>query len=331
MLRLVSKITIGAELPKPITFDFVNDVAIDSSYENLTDNAKVTLPMNLTLEGKSIAIGTEAVFKRGMSIKIELGYDDVLKTAFEGYISHVNLSVPIVLECDDRMWLLKKNVLVNKSYSTVSLATLLKYIIPKTVDYTTNGFTFENLGKIRLNHSPTSSMVIDMLRKTYQLYAFFRDSKLYVGLTFHTKLQKRHTFGFEENIIDDKSLEWKDSDEVKIRVKGVSIQSNNDKREYTYPAKDAEGQTMTLTIPNLNQADLEKAVKRRYDSFQYSGYTGHFTTFGEPFVNHGDIISFSGNKIPERNEGSYLVRSVKRSFGMDGYRQVIEIAQQIQE
>lgn len=329
MLKLSSKITIGEDLPEPIILDFVNDIEIENSYENLTDTAKIILPYNLTFKGKTIAVGADAIFKRGMKIKIELGYDGVLKEAFNGYISKVNLSVPIVLECEDRMWILKNNVVGNITYSSVSLSTLLKHIIPSSVTYTTNGFSFENLGKVRISNSATTSMVLKMLRDNYQIYSYFVGSTLYVGLAYQVSLQKQRVFGFEKNIIEDKNLEWTNSDDIKIKVKGISIQSDNTKREYYYPSKDTEGQQYVYRRPNLDQAGLEAAVKRYYESFFYSGYKGSFTTFGEPFVNHGDVVSFTGNKIEERNEGKYLVKSIKRRFGMDGYRQDIFLGQQI--
>jgi hypothetical protein len=329
MLKLTSKITINQAGDEPIIFDFVNEITTEESWENLTDTARIVVPRKLTFKGRPLAIGADALFKRGMTIKIEAGYDKKLKTIFDGFISRVNLSLPIELHCEDKMWLLKKNTLANKSYSSVSLDTLLKYIIPSSVEYTTNGFSFSNLGKVRISNNATSSMVLDMLRKNYQVYSYFRDGKLYIGLAYQVSLQKQRTFGFEKNIIDDKGLEWMDSEDVKIKVKGVSIQSNNDKREYTYPAKDAEGQQITLTRPGLNQADLEKYVKRLYDSFQYQGYRGNFVTFGEPFTNHGDKVQFSGEKLEERNEGVYLVRSVKRTFGVNGYRQSIELANKL--
>jgi hypothetical protein len=329
MLRLSNKITIGAELLDIIIFDFVNDIEIEESWENLTDTARVVVPRKLSFNGKPIAIGSEAIFKRGLSIKIEQGYDDNLKVVFDGFISKVHLSLPITLDCEDKMYLLKKNTLKNKSYSSVSLEALLKYIIPTEIQYTTNGFTFENLGQIRISNNATSAMVLDMLRKTYQIYSYFRDGKLYVGLAYQKSLQRNKAFGFEKNIIEDKGLEWENSEDVKIKVKGVSVQSDNTKREYAYPSIDAEGQQMTVSVPNVGQADLEKYVKRYYDSFQYSGYKGSFTTFGEPLVNHGDVIKFTGEKLTERNEGSYLVRSVKRSFSMNGYRQVIELANKL--
>ena len=344
MLKLISKITIDysdgiiyfdtpedlqAQLKNnaektPIVFDFVNEVEMDSSWENLTDTAKITIPRKLNFEGQPIAIGENALLKRGMSIKIEIGYDNDLKTVFTGFISRVNVAVPMVIECEDRMYLLKKNTLANKSYESVSLSTLLKYIIPSTIDYDLDGFEYTNLGKVRISNNATTAQVLTMLRKNYDIYSFFRNDILYVGVAYHQKLQKTKTFGFEQNIIDDKNLEWKDALDEPIKVKGTFIKSDNTKLEYTFPSTDTEGQQITFTMPGESQADLEAKVKRKYDSEQYTGYRGSFTTFGEPFTNHGDLVQFTGNKLPERNDGKYLVKSVKRTFGQGGYRQIIE-------
>lgn len=329
MLRLSSKITIGEDLDEPIIFDFVNEIEIEESPDNLTDTAKVTIPQNVSKDGKPLAIGNTSLFKRGMKIKIECGYDDVLKVLFRGYISRVHLSLPVVLDCEDEMYILKKNTLANKSYSSVSLKTLLAYIMPSTVDYTTDGFTFENLGKVRISNNATTAQVLEMLRKNYQINSFFRDGRLFIGVKYHEVLSSLKTFGFNENIIDDKSLEWTDTNDVKVKVKGTSIQSDNTKVEYTYPSTDAEGEQATYSCPNLSLTDLKAAVKRMYDSFHYTGYKGSFLTFGEPVVKHGDKIQFTDEKIPEREAGKYIVRSVKRTFGQGGYRQTIELNNQI--
>jgi hypothetical protein len=331
MLRLSSKITINEDSTEPIIFDFVNEVEIDNAWDNLTDTAKVVIPYNLNFKGKAIAVGSDALFKRGDKIKIELGYDDVLKEAFNGYISKVNLSVPITLECEDKMWELKSHRVTNIAWSSVSLTTLLKHVIPSSVTYTTNGFTFENLGQVRISNSSTATMVLKMLRDTYQIYSWFRGDTLYIGLAYQVSLQTQKNFGFESNIIEESGLDWENSEDISIRVKGISIQSDNTKLEYYYPSRDSEGQQMEYKSPNLSQTDLETTVKRYYNSFFYSGFKGNFKTFGEPFVNHGDVVSFTGNKLPERNEGKYLVKGIKRTFGQSGYKQVVELGNQITE
>lgn len=273
MLNLSSYITIG-EAPNQIFLDFVNQVDIETSFENMTDTAKIVIPRKLSFKGKPLAVGNEALFKRGEKIKIELGYDANLKTVFQGYISRVHLSLPIVLECEDETYTLKKNILVNKTYESVSLTTLLKYIMPSTVEYTTNGFIFENLGKIRITNRATTAMVLDMLRKSYNIYTFYRDGVFYIGLPFQVSLQKQKTFDFEKNIIDDKNLEWEQKDDVPIKVYGVSVQSDNTKFEYWYPSKDTPGEQIKYSVAGISEADLKASVKRHYDSFQFDGYKG---------------------------------------------------------
>ena len=331
MLKLVSYITIGAELEKPIYFDFVNEIDMESAYDNLTDTCKITIPRNLSLKGKPIAVGSEAIFKRGMSIKIELGYDDNLKTVFQGYISHVHLSIPVTLECEDSMWLLKNNTLDNKSWASVDLKTFLKYIIPSSVSYTTDGFTYENLGKFRISNNATSAQCLDTIRKNNNIISFFRNNKLYVGVAFHESLTKTKVFGSEKNVIDDKSLEWMDRDEVKIKVQGASVQSNNKVIKYTYPENllNEKVPTTKLNVAGISLSQLKKNCKDYYNKFQYTGYKGSFLTFGEPLINHGDKVGFNSDKLPERNDDLYIVKSVKRSFGQGGYRQTIELGQKI--
>ena len=71
MLRLQSKITFTSKTDgTEIVFDFVNEVEIETSYENLTDTAKITIPRKLNFDGKPIAVGVDSIFKRGDSVKI---------------------------------------------------------------------------------------------------------------------------------------------------------------------------------------------------------------------------------------------------------------------
>lgn len=329
MLKLVSKITLNEGLESQLIFNFVNEINIESSWENLTDTCKITIPRSISFKGESIVIGSDALIKRGDKIKVELGYDDVLKEAFRGYVSRVYSALPIVLECEDDMYLLKKNILTPISYETVSLATLLKHIIPPGVNYTTNGFTYTNLGKIKIGKFVNTAMILELIRKENKVYSYFRNGTLYVGLAYQTNLRNTRNFDFEKNIIEDKGLEWTTPEDAPIRVRGVSIQSNNDVREFTFPSPDADGDVETISIPNQGQLELEALVKRRYEALQYEGYRGSFLTFGEPFVNHGDAVRFTSAKLPERKQGEYLIRSVKRSFDQGGYRQQIEVANKI--
>ena len=125
MLDVLScRITIGDADPgnpmliqSPIVLTEVEEVEINESYKKLIGTAKVVFPKgtvfrstvigNTTIEGKDAGRVTteimqdgvviekrstqqamnEASFKVGQRVKIELGYNGLLKTMFEGYIS----------------------------------------------------------------------------------------------------------------------------------------------------------------------------------------------------------------------------------------------------
>src|ERR1700753_2028562 len=93
MLNLISKTTIvqqpNADFPnrkKSFIFDFVNSAEVISSWQNLTDTAKLTFPKNIyfkdetgknfTWQGKNIveSSSTAPLVMRGDKITIEWGY-----------------------------------------------------------------------------------------------------------------------------------------------------------------------------------------------------------------------------------------------------------------
>lgn len=322
MLDLYSRITFDNN----IVFDFVNDVEIESSWESITDRARIIVPRKLSFKGRPIVIGAKSIFQRGQTVKIELGYDNVLLSVFDGYISKIDPRLPIVFECEDLMYQLKKNRLPNQSYSSVNLSTLLKNIIPSSVKYSAS--LDQGLGKFRISNNATTAQVLDYLRGNYSIYSFFRDGVLQIGLPYVPRLRKNHKFYMEKNVIDS-SLEYLRADDVVIRVRAVSIDDKNKQVEYFYPTEDTQGETKTISKYNLSLSDLKQEAKRFYDTFKYEGWRGGFTTFGAPFVNHGDGIELQSDMLPEYNEGIYLCKSRRSSFGMGGYRQNIELANRI--
>ena len=59
--------------------------------------------------------------------------------------------------------------------------------------------------------------------------------------------------------------------------------------------------------------------------YYYEGFTGSFTTFGIPYVKHGDTVRIVNNQLPEMS-GSYKVKGVVYYGGVDdGLRQEITL------
>lgn len=327
MLKLSSRISFNLGTNRELIYTFVNSIEIVSSWASLTDTAKIVIPKKITIDGKDIAIGSNPVFKRGDSVKIELGYDDNLKVAFQGFISKVILKMPITLECEDGMYELKKQIVPNLSYSSVNLSTLLKDISPVIPYETTQE---QGLGKVRISNNSTVAQVIDWLRKEYSIYSFIQKGKLYVGRPYFQESPAEHTFGFEKNVITD-NLEYQNGEDVQIKVRAYGIRtSDNAKVEGYWPSKESEGEQTDIKIDNLGSAsDYQTMAKRHYDANKFTGYRGNFMTFGAPFVNHGDIVKPTSDVVPERNGGKYLVKEVRRTFGIDGYRQTITLDRKV--
>ena len=321
MLRLQSKITFTSKTDgTEIVFDFVNEVEIETSYENLTDTAKITIPRKLNFDGKPIAVGVDSIFKRGDSVKIELGYFPDLRTVFDGYISKVNPKTPIVLECEDKMFILKTTIISKYSKTSVTLKNLLTDIIGDVVEFRT--LLDVELGSFKVSNASVAK-VLDTLKSDYGFYSYFVNGVLNVGLAADSSDTQTIEYKFEENIIDDSSLEYQRSEDMRLKVKAVSINSS-DNSKIEVEVGDEDGSLKTFYTQNATQAALKVFADTKLSEWKYEGFSGSFTTFGEPYVRHGDTAKLISDKFPEKN-GLYEVVSVKRLLGMDGYKQDIEL------
>lgn len=313
-------------------FDFVADVDGFSSPFHLTDTCKVVIPRRLTWQGKDIVAGSDPLIKRGARIEIWLGYNGKLQKRFSGFISKITPKLPIEIECEDEMFLFKQ-FSFTKSFASVTLSELVDYIfaegqkkdaflfdIPVDVNLSTG------LGKFRITNA-TGAQVFEELRSKYNIYSFFREGTLYVGLAYVPALRKEAVFKFEYNILDNHKLEYRRDDDVKIKVKAVSINSKNEKIEIE--VGDPDGELRTIHQFNYTEKDLKAWAEREIDRLKYEGYYGDFTTFGEPYVDHGAAAVILDDRLPER-KGTYLIKEVKYKFGPgNGYKQTVVLDKKI--
>lgn len=317
MLRPICKITFTKSSGQTYIFDYCNDIEIKSSVKDLTSKAKITLPRKFSFRGKVISGNGDSIFNRGDQVKIELGYYPDLKTVFEGYVSIINSALPIVLECEDKMFLLKQTK-VKYTTKETKLADLLSNILPKGVQYKALDV---NIGSFRISNASVFD-VLDRIKAKDKLTSYFRrDGLLSVGFPYDSTYTTTKSFHFEKTIIDDSDLKFQKEEDVIIQVRAVSIQKDNSRLEYT--AGDSSGSTVMQYTYNSTFDSLKKFAEERLRTLKYTGYTGMFETFGEPIIYPGDVAKLESDKLPERN-GSYSVDSVVRRFGMGGYRQFIE-------
>ena len=336
MFRLYPQITIG-----DLTFRTVTDVLIESSWQNFTDKAIITLPENIQKDGQTITVGENGIFKRGQRVEIRYGYYPNADLRFVGYVSAVNPETPIVIECEDAAWLLKQGQ-VKLSFKSVTLKELIDTSldqIKSTIDsdllpeIESIGLNIidAKLGSFRTRNGSVNFVgILQLLKRTYGLSCFFQDGNLFVGApySFDGREITTHEIIFERNVVA-KNLTWVDEAEVRLKIKVISMLPDNSKLEYE--AGDPEGDQRTFFVYNITEeSELQEIAERELDKFKYTGFRGSITTFGEPTIKHGDRIDLINKKLPERN-GTYQVDAVTTAAGFNapGIRQTVKLGPRI--
>jgi hypothetical protein len=323
MLRLLNHIKIFQADGTILQFPIVNNVTITRSFDNQTQTATVTLPRNFKYNEKNIYEGDNALVKRGEKIELYGGYAPNLKLLFSGYISKIDNNVPMVLKCEDEMFILKQTIIKNKSVGTGSLKSLLKAILPSTIKFKALDC---QLAPIRINEA-SCGKVLQTLRNDYGLYSYYKNGTLFVGLPFQKDLATEQYFLFERQMITDgMDLQYLKKEDVKVQVKGILIGNNNKQKEYIYG--DEEGDIRTIFQYGGTKEALDSKAKSFLEQANYTGYYGSFMTFLEPAVVPGDYAIIDSYMYPER-KGTYLIKSVETSFGVDGGRQKIELERKL--
>lgn len=302
-------------------FKNVVEVKTESSFENLTDTATLTLPRKLQFQKKTIT-GDSGIFKPGDAVKISLGYDFKNELIFSGYLTDIKPGTPLEFRCEDEMYQLKRGSFGKSFRDNTKLREVLEYMLPSYSIQCPEII----IGKIRLE-GMTPAQVLNKLNRNYGFKAWFREKVLYVGLAYWPQLQQNPPpkFTFNWDIIRH-DLTYQTAESVRLRVKAASIQNDNSRIEVE--VGDPEGELRSLTYYNIPKKELADFAKMDLERMRYTGYRGKFTTFGTPLVRHGDRVELVDRTILDRN-GLYIVRSVETTFGQHGYRQNIELGPKV--
>lgn len=328
MLRLRKKITI-TQVPtdknplrnKVLYFPFINECRIGDSFDTLTGGATLVLPQNIKYQNRNIYEGSDPLVMRGDKVKIEAGYFPKQKVLFEGYISKISNNIPIEIQCEDEMFLLKQKISPNLSFEDVNLRTLMARVLVNT----NQPFRAinANLGMVRIQEASIGK-VLNTLRDKYGLYSFIRDGVLLVGLPYYPDDAIEQTILFERQIIEN-NMQYLRSEDVKVKVKGVLI-SGATQQEIS--VGDEMGDLRTVFQYSGTLDELRRLCNSYLEQMNYTGWYGKFTTFLEPRMRHGDYVRLVSYKLPERN-GTYLIKSVDTTFGINGGRQIVELERRI--
>lgn len=312
MYKLCARIDISGQ--QSWTLDYVTAVEITRDTEKLTAEAKITLPKSLKWNGVS-----EIPIRRGDSVTISLGYDDDLQTAFVGYVRDVGFQTPVVITCEDEMFMLKQMPAVKKSYRSVNLETLLR---DQGITQRLNVMGEQSLGAYRV----TADTVASLLGKLSEqgIRSFFRCENgtpvLYCGVLFERDNTPSQVFKTGLNIISDSDLKQQKAENMRLRVKAVSLMPDN--KKIKVEVGDSDGEHRTLHTYNKTGSELKAWAEQEVKRLKRDGLTGSFTTFGYRLVDPLDAI---GMVIDGNQMGVYQVKKLVVKYGDSGFRQTIDL------
>ena len=318
MYRLTAKIEITGS--KSWKLDKVTEVEITLDTEQLTDTCKITLPKRIKWDGVA-----EMPVRRGDGVKVWLGYDDDFQLAFSGYVRDVGFKTPVVLMCEDEMFKLKQLPAVKKAYKSVTIETLLK---DQGISYRLNVMGEQSLGQYRVTADTVASL-LGHLREN-GIRSFFRyengEPVLYCGVLFEREDSPTQVFETGVNIISDQSLEQQQAENIRLRVKAISLMPNN--KKIKVEVGDADGEHRTLHTYNKTESELKAWAEQEIKRLKRDGLKGSFTTFGAKLV---DKLTAIGIKIDGEKKGVYQVAKNVIKYGTGGFRQEITLGARIGE
>lgn len=342
-----------------IEFDYCQEFHTEESYETLTNTATIIMPRKFNEYAETVFTGENPLFKRKDQVKIEAGYNTDRITLFEGYISKVGINVPVEIQCEDYMFVFKQYTFTYpdpkkiktvqkvskkgkplKSTYTISEDIKLQALIDNIkhegeyrdlLDDITIKLVDKdiNLGQVRFNNI-TPAKAFEKLKDDYGLYTYFVGKVLYIGFANNAVDTQTRNIKLEEVAINYNSLEFQNEEDILIKVKCVSMLKDNTKLEGEFG--DDSGELRTYHFYNIKDKDtLIEIAKKRAEALKYTGLKGNLLTFGAPYLRHGDIVKLSSTSAAVKGlDGKYLIKAVKRSFGVSiGYRQSLELGAKI--
>ena len=313
MLKLCAKIEIKGD--KTWVFEKITACEIVRDSEALTTTCKLILPRKVKWKGE-----TSNPIKRGDKISVWLGYDDNLQLAFTGYVLRKGFKAPIEIFCEDEMFMLKQTPCVKKSYKNVDIHTLLK---EQGLPYDIKVLGEQNIGQYRVNFENVAELLAHLKENNIRTFFRLEDGKpvLYCGVLFDHGNEMRQVFATGVNIISDRSLDEQRAEDVKIKLRVVSLHPDN-KKKIKVEIGDPDGEKRTLHCYGKTEAEAKAWGEQELERLKRDGLTGSFQTFGHVLL---DVLDVIGIKIDGERKGKYQVHKNTITYGSSGFRQDITL------
>lgn len=321
MFALSSQITIGKYSGVK-----VHEVKITKSIFEYVDRAVIKVPITARIirEGEITTVSAETakLFSEGDPVTINLGYNGNLQEEFTGFVSRINFSTPLEIECEGYSYQLRKKNFTG-TLKKVQLADLLK-VLTKDTDIVIDNSIDQNflIDQFILTGKSGTDILEELKQTSGSLIKFFFTGKvLWAGLQFlKTKYDVKYRMGW--NVIKDSELKLRDASKDKYQVNWVGEKKDGTKVKMS-AGKDGVVKTKTSHTFTDEQV-LQGFADTEHKQLSYDGYEGKIKTFGAPYCEPGCVAAIEDLRYPERG-GRYIIESVESNYSTQGFRRSVGI------
>jgi hypothetical protein len=328
MFALCYKVTIGTK-----KFSGVYEVEVKRSITSLGATCSIKVPTTAALkqtDGSRLNVLTAQQIKRGDAVEVELGYDEKYNKEFSGYVTRVNYSQPLEVECEDALFILRQKNIA-KSYSNTTLDTVLKDLMEGTSIKTDTGGLKINISKLILatktGGEVTREIALKDILSRYGLVGYFDTTQsLFVGLR-QGKRGRTVKLRLGWNTIKDDELKYHSADESQVKIKAIYVDKLGVRTEVEVGDKAGASRTVFLTDV-ADKAQLKILAENELAKWKFNGYAGKITAFLQPFAEPGCIIHLTDPQYAQRS-GDYYCEGIEVKFGTSGARRKIELGARV--
>lgn len=307
-------------------FRSVHDIEISKSVDKLSDSCVIKLPSRFKVQTGGAEKYTENAIKVGDKVSVTLGYKNVYKgIEFTGYVRKIKPATPLTIECEDAIYLLRKNN-INWTKEKTTLKEVLLQTVKGTELKLSDNIIGMNIDKWVIRNA-NGAQVLEGLKKELRVSSFVDDEgKLYCGLEQSTNVGEVAKYDLNYNIVVN-DLEYRTAEDRRIKIEYKYKSKDNSERVVSVGDTDGELRTFhTSVVSDISQ--LTKMAKAELEKLKYDGMEGSITSFLLPYATRGMTAQIIDKEHRER-EGRYFIEEVIMSFGTNGARRKVKLGRKI--
>ncbi|WP_346237768.1 hypothetical protein ABDK00_001660 [Niabella insulamsoli] len=305
---------------------------IKQSVHQIVQAAKIEIPASAIMRNndKKEAVQVADKIKEGDPITIAFGYDYKNAIQFTGYIRRIDKSIPVVLECEDAVYLFRKTN-IKKTFNS-SLKEVLNFLVSEVNKVFNAGLSVvENVPVVEVKNfvvnDQSALWALQQLKDWYPMFSIrLKGNRLHAGLLYNANVEKIVKYainGPANNTINVSELKYNTvTQTVKVIWEITKPDGTIEKKQFG----DSNGELVVKKKINgiVDNETLRKMADSEITQRTYIGFKGSFETFLIPEA-QPDMIAHIDDPQFNRNGNYYIGTVTKKCDTAGGIRQQLDI------